>query len=55
MMDDLTEDQMLALDDMVERRMASTGEDRRTACMEVKKYLCQHLARLRGIDLSENK
>ena len=29
--------------DMVSRRMENTGEDRRTACMEVKKAICKHL------------
>ena len=31
------------LNDMVSRRMKNTGEDRRTAAMEIKKYICQHL------------
>ena len=30
-------------EEMVTARIESTGEDRRTACMAVKKYICQHL------------
>ena len=43
----------MALEDVINRRMENTGEDRRTACMEVKKYLCQHLAAKKGIDLDQ--
>jgi hypothetical protein len=31
------------LEEMVTARMQNTGEDRRTACMAIKKYICQHL------------
>jgi hypothetical protein len=31
------------LEEMVTARIESTGEDRRTACMAVKKHICQHL------------
>lgn len=55
MMDDLTDEQKLILNDMVDRRMANTGEDRRTACMAVNKYLTQHLAAMKGIDLNQYK
>ena len=30
-------------EEMVLAQMQNTGEDRRTACMSVKKYICQHL------------
>ena len=54
-MDNLTNEQKLALNDMVDRRMESTGEDRTTAALKVSSYLLQHLAELRGIDLSQYK
>ena len=38
----------LLFEDMITRRMENTGEDRRTACMAIKKYICQHLTELRG-------
>ena len=41
------------LEDMIQRRMENTGEDRRTACIAVKKYLCQHLIQQNGIDLTQ--
>ena len=34
----------MLLESMVERRMKHTGEDRTTAFMAIKKYVCQHLA-----------
>ena len=37
------EARIAALEDMVSRRMENTGEDRRTACIAVKKAICQHL------------
>ncbi len=55
MMDDLTNEQMLALNDMIDRRMENTGEDRRTAALAVNKYLIQHLAAMKGIDLNQYK
>lgn len=53
MMDDLTDEQVLVLNDMVDRRMENTGEDRRTAALEVNKYLIRHLAAMKGIDLDQ--
>ncbi len=30
-------------EEMVKTQIEETGEDRRTACMAVKKHICQHL------------
>ena len=49
------EARIAVMEDMVSRRMENTGEDRRTACIAVKKYLCQHLIQQNGIDLSQYK
>lgn len=45
---ELTNEQKLALEDMISRRMEHTGEDRRTACMEVNKYFVRALNDLRS-------
>ena len=45
---EFTNEQKLVLEDMVSRRMENTGEDRRTACMEVNKYFIRALNDLRN-------
>ena len=44
----MTNEQKLILEDMISRRIENTGEDRRTACIHIQKYICQHLTELRG-------
>lgn len=36
---DLTNEQKLWLEDLISKRMEDFGEDRRTACFEVNKYI----------------
>ena len=44
------EARMAALEEMISSRMENTGEDRRTACIAVKKYICQSLMAQRDPD-----
>ena len=44
------QERVAVLEEMISSRMENTGEDRRTACIAVKKYICQSLMAQRDPD-----